>query len=256
MLHYSAAFYIRILLTPFNLTPPLLSCFINWWYHPPQTLHESIHSYRTIDVWKTSNIVFLVEDCLFTVNRKPFETESDVFSGMFSLPVGSDVPVDGSDEKHPLRLEQVTIDEFQALLTVMYTPLYRQAGLQLSEKEWLHVLKLAHRWSFIEIKDLAAEELSKFNLDGIESLKLSQQYEIDTWVEPAVATLAKRAAPLTTDEVNQIGFEYALDACTWGHTIKGTCRVAMTGRSHNMCGERIVPVSETCPFCKASREGL
>jgi hypothetical protein len=54
------------------------------------------------------------------VPRTYFERDSEVFCGLFQLPVAQDVPVDGSSDKQPLRLEGIKEDDFRQLLRVMY----------------------------------------------------------------------------------------------------------------------------------------
>lgn len=46
-----------------------------------------------------------------------------MFRGLFTLPYGLDVPVDGSSDEQPLRLEGVKEHDFRQLLKVMYPEL-------------------------------------------------------------------------------------------------------------------------------------
>ncbi|PIL33328.1 hypothetical protein GSI_04779 [Ganoderma sinense ZZ0214-1] len=88
---------------------------------PERSQATSPKSPRRDDEFYCQDIVFLVEDVLFKVPRRPFEHESEVFSGMFALPpVNSAYGVEGSSDDNPIELEGVTEDEFKALLWVMF----------------------------------------------------------------------------------------------------------------------------------------
>jgi hypothetical protein len=61
--------------------------------------------------------LFKIQDALFHVPRIIF-THSPVFQDMFSLPTPADIPVEGSNEQHPLVLEDVNTSAFQAFVSV------------------------------------------------------------------------------------------------------------------------------------------
>ena len=62
-----------------------------------------------------------VEDVLFKVPRRPFESESEVFSAMFELPpINGAYCVEGSSDDNPIRLDGVKEDEFRPLMWVMF----------------------------------------------------------------------------------------------------------------------------------------
>jgi hypothetical protein len=62
-----------------------------------------------------------VEDTLYRVPRNRFEQESEVFRGMFQLPIpiGTIIP-DGSNNQQPLRLAGVSKEDFEQLLRFMF----------------------------------------------------------------------------------------------------------------------------------------
>ena len=63
-------------------------------------------------------ILLKVDGCLFKVPRLNFESQSDVFQTMFSLPSGEKVTEGGSDSQ-PLCLEGVNEKEFKLLLRIL-----------------------------------------------------------------------------------------------------------------------------------------
>ncbi|KDQ50885.1 hypothetical protein JAAARDRAFT_199588 [Jaapia argillacea MUCL 33604] len=78
------------------------------------------------------NMTLLVEGQRFQIPRRYFENDSEIFRGMFSVPVPEGSPADGSSIDHPLRLEGVRKDDFRQLLRVMYP---RQSSVyQLKDK--------------------------------------------------------------------------------------------------------------------------
>ncbi len=60
-----------------------------------------------------------VENQLFKVARHLFVDSSEVFSTMFSLPQGNVDVVDGSDDEHPLVLQDVKSADFEHLLAAL-----------------------------------------------------------------------------------------------------------------------------------------
>jgi len=56
---------------------------------------------------------------LFKVPRLYFERNSGVFRDMFTVPPG-DIPVEGSSDENPLKLESIQKVDFQRLLRAMF----------------------------------------------------------------------------------------------------------------------------------------
>jgi len=169
----------------------------------PQPATRRDESFYFVDV------VFLVEGCLFKVPRTYFERDSEVFCGLFQLPVAQNVPVDGSNDQQPLRLEGIKEDDFRQLLKVMYP---RHAGQQdaMSSTEWTSVLKLSTMWSFDDLRDLAILNMSQLSIDPIERAALAKEYSIDEWLLPALNELAQREEPIGIEEARRLGWETAL----------------------------------------------
>jgi len=65
------------------------------------------------------NAIFLVDGCLFNIHRRFLQTsECSLFTTMFSLPGSGDA--EGGSDENPIRLEQVSIQHFEALLRILY----------------------------------------------------------------------------------------------------------------------------------------
>jgi len=156
-----------------------------------------------------ADVVFLVERCLFKVPRAYFERDSEVFCALFQLPVAQNVPVEGSSDQQPLRLEGIKEDDFRQLLRVMYP---RHAGQQdiMSCTEWTSVLKLSTMWSFDDLRDLAIQNMSELSIDPVERAALAKEFNVDEWLLPALNELAQREDPIRIDEARRLGWETAL----------------------------------------------
>jgi hypothetical protein len=59
-----------------------------------------------------------VHDKLYRVYRKPLENSSAVFASMFDVPQGLDV--EGASDEKPIVLEGIPVEEFEALLFMLY----------------------------------------------------------------------------------------------------------------------------------------
>ena len=63
------------------------------------------------------------EDRLFNVHRTFLQTSADsVFSTMFTLPLSTYGKGEGSNDNEPITLTQVSAQEFESLLRILYRP--------------------------------------------------------------------------------------------------------------------------------------
>ncbi|PIL33332.1 hypothetical protein GSI_04783 [Ganoderma sinense ZZ0214-1] len=176
---------------------------------PERFQATSPKSPRRDDEFYCQDIVFLVEDVLFKVPRRPFEHESEVFSGMFALPpVNSPYGVEGSSDDNPIQLEGVTEDEFKALLWVMFRSGYGSSRT-LTQPQWVSVLRLSTMWFFKDIRTRAIAELSKLVATPAARIVLARTYNISGWTEPALCALAQQDAPLSAQDLEALGWDAA-----------------------------------------------
>ncbi|KAM5534219.1 hypothetical protein V8D89_012126 [Ganoderma adspersum] len=137
-----------------------------------------------------TDIVFLADDVLFKVPRRPFEHESEVFSAMFELPSGnSSYSAEGSSDDNPIRLEGVSEDEFRSLLWVMFRSGYFSSHA-LTQPQWVSVLRLATMWFLKDIRERAIAQLSKL-------------------VALPTACIALQEQPLTSQDLESLGWDTA-----------------------------------------------
>jgi hypothetical protein len=71
--------------------------------------------------------------------------------------------------------------------------------------EWISVLKLSTMWDFLEMRELAINELSLWPIDWITKIVLARQYKISQWLFAAYEGLAKRKEPISVAEAQQLG---------------------------------------------------
>ncbi|KAL5507225.1 hypothetical protein ACEPAH_6681 [Sanghuangporus vaninii] len=175
---------------------------------PPRLRSQAMNSVDEMcrdDEFFYNLIVFRVEDSLFRVFREPFIRESEVFAGMFDLPVSEGMKRDGMDEAHPLHLEGIRVVDFRPFLKALHAPQYHEP-LSLSQDEWMSVLELSHMWSFVALREQAIKQLNAFDLNAFRRLRIARKYGIPGWVPKAYSELVDREEMLTNDEVEELGW--------------------------------------------------
>ena len=78
-------------------------------------------------------------------------------------------------------------------------------------EEWEIILKLAHRWTFPEVKNLAVRELEKLMYPDLDRIATYQANAVDRkLLIPYYARLCEREEPLTLPEGMKLGMETTL----------------------------------------------
>jgi hypothetical protein len=97
------------------------------------------------------NAIFLVDDYLFNIHRYFLQTcEDSLFATMFSLPTSGDA--EGGSDENPIRLEQVSVEQFEALLRVLYPrPLENPNDLPVPTYDL--ALTLAKKYELVDVRD-------------------------------------------------------------------------------------------------------
>ncbi|KAJ7876093.1 hypothetical protein B0H14DRAFT_2501466 [Mycena olivaceomarginata] len=168
------------------------------------------------DPYYLETVVFKVENALFKVPRFQFERHSGIFATTFSLPQSVE-GAEGSSDKTPFKLDGIKSLDFRRLLGVLY-PMTRRPSPKtptLSKDEWISVLKLANLWDFIEVRNLAIEQLTSYagSLDCIERILFARQFDVSAWLQSGYVELARRKAVVSAEEAGKIGWETALQIC-------------------------------------------
>ncbi|KZV66747.1 hypothetical protein PENSPDRAFT_549669, partial [Peniophora sp. CONT] len=101
-------------------------------------------------------------------------------------------------------LKDVTPPDFDAFLSVLYPNNYATLDLSTVD-EWTTVLKLATRWNFQSIRELAISRLHPLLLDApLNRLIAARTCGIDAWVDDALESLVWRKKPLVEDEATRM----------------------------------------------------
>ncbi|KAI0732483.1 hypothetical protein C8Q72DRAFT_817125 [Fomitopsis betulina] len=70
--------------------------------------------------FEDGNLTLLVEDTLYKVFRSTFTRHSSLWRDLYGMPHPTAMPMDGSDDEHPLVLHGVYKHEFERLLWIIY----------------------------------------------------------------------------------------------------------------------------------------
>ncbi|KAI0058443.1 hypothetical protein BV25DRAFT_1919326 [Artomyces pyxidatus] len=144
----------------------------------------------------TECVKFLTEDSvLYSVDRYFFRD-----TGLLSrtAPDGSLLT--------PIRLRGVQSREFDMFLSIIYPSSYSILEV-ITLDEWKSVLRLAVKWHFHSIRELAKERLASL-VSPIDKLLLSRQYaSLAEWTIPAYVALCQRAAPLSIADGRRLGVD-------------------------------------------------
>ncbi|EMD36831.1 hypothetical protein CERSUDRAFT_95106 [Gelatoporia subvermispora B] len=133
-------------------------------------------------------VILKVEDTLFKVHRFFLQRDSEVFHGMFSCPPGKG-GAEGKTEARPIVLEQVTVFEFECLIDFIYNGMYHSTPAERTSKQWIALLSISSRYLFdkIRMQSIRALQSMASGIDAVERIVLSQQFDIQDWLKPALA---------------------------------------------------------------------
>ena len=89
---------------------------------------------------------------------------------------------------------------------------YRKYSLyDATVEEWTSILKLAHTWDFIGVKDLALRELERLVIPPLRKIVIYHNYAIDRRLLLAAYTaFAVRDEPISIEEGQELGLETAI----------------------------------------------
>ncbi|EDQ99625.1 uncharacterized protein LACBIDRAFT_295936 [Laccaria bicolor S238N-H82] len=151
---------------------------------------------------------FLVEKTLFRVHSYFFIRDSVKFNKILQPSATAGQFREGS-ESNPIVIPDISPDDFATFLWVFYNPKYTSYD-HAPVESWVLILKLAHKWEFVAVKDCAARQLeTKTDISVAERLRLYQEVEVDSdkYIVPLFKALCKRDIPLTLEESKLLGIE-------------------------------------------------
>lgn len=156
-----------------------------------------------------ADLSFLIEHIQFRVHRYFFERESLYFRNYLTVPASPGAVRTGVNDSNAIVLEEVKPAEFELFLWVFYNPRYSLYNRTV--EEWEIILKLAHRWTFPEVKNLAVRQLEKLEFPDLDRIAIYQENAVDRrLLVPCFARLCEREEPLTLPEGMKLGMETTL----------------------------------------------
>jgi hypothetical protein len=80
-----------------------------------------------------------------------------------------------------------------------------------SLEDWIRLLRIAHQWEFIEVKNFAVRELEEFDIEPIQKINLYHANGVDrNLLIPSYTALSVRAESLTFDEGKALGMDLVI----------------------------------------------
>jgi hypothetical protein len=175
------------------------------------------------------DLFVMVDHVQFRIHRYFFDRESPYFRRLLATPATPGAQRPGTSESTSLVLDDLKPSEFARFLWVFYNPKF--SIYNASVDEWATILRLAHRWTFHEVKDLAVRELQKLDSPTIDRIVLYHACEVDrNLLLPQYAALCQREQPLELDEGKRLGLETTLMIATAREYARG-CVLPSGGRS-------------------------
>ncbi|KAG8771316.1 hypothetical protein FRC12_003691 [Ceratobasidium sp. 428] len=160
-------------------------------------------------------ITIQVEDTLFNVHKSQL-LKSEAFQDMFSLGVATSnnnsikhtVSGEGS-ESNPIKLSGIRADDFEKLMTVLYTFHHSNNKPTENGSLLLPALHLANMWNFKELRE-SLIPLTEKTLSDVDKIFYAREFGVNEWLASAHVQLCMRNTPLTKEEAERIGFNSLL----------------------------------------------
>ncbi|CAE6524002.1 unnamed protein product [Rhizoctonia solani] len=154
-------------------------------------------------------IAIQIEGTLFNVHKYQL-AKSEVFSDMFKMPKPEgNAPVEGSSLEHPIVLKGVTASDFASLLTVLYASHFSDDQPTPEAPLIIPAFRLAQMFNFSKLRKYLLPLVEK-NLEDVDKIVLSREFDIQEWLVPAHVRLCQRQQPLSGEEANKLGVQSTL----------------------------------------------
>ncbi|KAJ3505315.1 hypothetical protein NLJ89_g7486 [Agrocybe chaxingu] len=151
----------------------------------------------------------LVGNVLFRVHSFFFERDSAKFRDILTTPVSPSQPRPGSTDSRPMVVMNCSPSDFSKFLWVFYNPKY--SVYSATPAEWVAILKIAHEYEFLEVKNLAIRGLDTCDLTVVQRIRIYETYQADTmYLLPLYATMCMREDGPTDDETEEMGMKTSL----------------------------------------------
>ncbi|KAG8221240.1 hypothetical protein J3R82DRAFT_1402 [Butyriboletus roseoflavus] len=155
------------------------------------------------------DMTVLVENHLYRIHSYFFDRESLFFRQKITGSNNNDGEERGSTDNNAYTLEDIKSEDFARFLWVFYNPKYSLYDAPLDT--WLSILKLANRWTFDNVKELAVRELEKIDIEAVEKIAIYHDNSISRlYLIPSYISVCKRDKPMSFTEGMKLGMETVL----------------------------------------------
>ncbi|CAE6350498.1 unnamed protein product, partial [Rhizoctonia solani] len=157
-------------------------------------------------------LVIQIENVQFNVHKYQL-LQSETFADMFRIAAESDrdpeEPTEGSSPEYPLKLEGVSAQDFESLLTVLYANHFSNSQPEPKASLIIPAFRLVNMWNFKELREYLMP-LAEQVLNDASKIAFAREFHIQQWIVPAFVRLCHRKEPLDTDEAKMVGLDGVL----------------------------------------------
>ncbi|CAE6399170.1 hypothetical protein ACGC1H_005950 [Rhizoctonia solani] len=190
-------------------------------------------------------VVIQIENVQFNVHKYQL-LKSDTFRDMFTIAEqsggDSEELREGSSTENPIKMEGVSAQDFESLLTVLYANHFSSHQPEPNASLIIPAFRLANMWNFSELREYLMP-LAEQVLNDASKIAFAREFHVQQWIVPAYVRLCHRKEPLDSDEAKMIGLEGVL---LISRIREGKYTKNPRPPCHNTEGAKLY-----CPSCKA-----
>ncbi|CAE6469463.1 unnamed protein product [Rhizoctonia solani] len=157
-------------------------------------------------------VVLQIENVQFNVHKYQL-LKSETFADMFKIAEesggDSEEPAEGSSPEKPIKMDGVSAQDFESLLTVLYANHFSTHQPEPTASLIIPAFRLANMWNFKELRDYLMP-LAEQVLNDASKISFAREFHVQQWIVPAFVRLCHRKEPLDTDEAKMVGLEGVL----------------------------------------------
>ncbi|KZV76892.1 hypothetical protein PENSPDRAFT_569231, partial [Peniophora sp. CONT] len=154
-------------------------------------------------------VTFFVEGVLYRVHEYILAINSPFWSEKLNA---------RTDKAASIQLEDVAPRDLDALLTILYDTNFQEYDLKTNE-DWESVLRLATRWQFEKVRDLAIAKLDPLAAP-LQKLVMARAFDVPQWLQPSLVALCMRPCPLTQNEGKDLSKEDLISIMSTRETVR------------------------------------
>ncbi|CAE6460003.1 unnamed protein product [Rhizoctonia solani] len=157
-------------------------------------------------------VVIQVENIQFNVHKYQL-LKSETFADMFKIAEDSggdsEDLTEGSSPDKPIKMEGVSAQDFESLLTVLYANHFSTHQPEPTASLIIPAFRLANMWNFKELREYLMP-LAEQVLNDASKIAFAREFHVQQWIVPAFVRLCHRKEHINTEEAKMIGLEGVL----------------------------------------------